>query len=373
MALMFMIEAISVKNIRLHVPMPIILFISFFYILTISTVLHAEEYQHLFRVFQIIILAFIIVNIISHTRNITPIVMGTIIGTLILNYQVWLFLGKTFIIDSTEGSRMASDFINSNLYSMMLCAGVLINIYCLLSIKYSKVKKEKLETVGLKFFFILMTFFYSYLIITLTGSKKGSLALLIIFTLYGVYSWKNSSIFIRILYSFSLLIVLSNAANFIKDTIAFTRLEKMLIMFSNNSIKADERTQMMHDAIALWSEKPLLGWGINQFRSISGWDTYSHNNYVEILVNNGLIGLIVYYSVFLSIIIIIIKQYKNSVGNEKYKVFWCFIVIIVLLFWDIGLVSYYSKLNWLIISMVMGILMISKGSKNKRETVMDTD
>lgn len=52
----------------------------------------------------------------------------------------------------------------------------------------------------------------------------------------------------------------------------------------------------------LMMQAPIFGHGFDQFRSISGYGYYSHNNYIELGVNAGVLGLLLYYSVLASVI-----------------------------------------------------------------------
>jgi len=60
------------------------------------------------------------------------------------------------------------------------------------------------------------------------------------------------------------------------------------------------RDQMLKDATNLWLQRPFTGWGLDQFRAVSGWGTYSHDNYVELLANGGLVGLMLYLMIYLA-------------------------------------------------------------------------
>jgi len=53
---------------------------------------------------------------------------------------------------------------------------------------------------------------------------------------------------------------------------------------------ANIRTAMINDGLNLWKGKPLFGYGVNQYRFETVYDTYSHNNYIELLVSGGYSG-----------------------------------------------------------------------------------
>lgn len=57
----------------------------------------------------------------------------------------------------------------------------------------------------------------------------------------------------------------------------------------------DDQEAHMRRGIEMFLEKPIFGWGFNAFKDISGFRQYAHSNYVEILADFGIIGIIIYY------------------------------------------------------------------------------
>ena len=55
------------------------------------------------------------------------------------------------------------------------------------------------------------------------------------------------------------------------------------------------RERMIALGWSLFRDNPLLGYGVNNFRALSPWNTYAHNNYVELLVDVGVIGTALFY------------------------------------------------------------------------------
>ena len=92
------------------------------------------------------------------------------------------------------------------------------------------------------------------------------------------------------------------------------RANEMLLTFQGQGVSTTDlsRINMIKTSIEQFSNAPLLGNGIAHSKVL--FDTYSHNNYVEILMNTGIIGFFIYYSVYL---ISIYKAYKLSKNEEK--------------------------------------------------------
>ena len=108
------------------------------------------------------------------------------------------------------------------------------------------------------------------------------------------------------------------------------------------------RVDMIREAAVLWPQAPVLGHGIGQYRYISGWDTYSHNNYLELLVGLGIVGFLLYvgqHGVLL---------YRGFQGDHLSRGRYQFVVAgtLVLLLWDVGTVSYAHKYTWLLLSVL---------------------
>lgn len=95
------------------------------------------------------------------------------------------------------------------------------------------------------------------------------------------------------------------------------------------------RMYLIDKGIALWLQKPVFGWGINNFKPVSGEPFYAHNNYAELLCDVGLIGIAIYYSFSVAMLVKLIKR-KNKQTQDW---FWLFTLAALLIF-DYGAVSY---------------------------------
>lgn len=132
------------------------------------------------------------------------------------------------------------------------------------------------------------------------------------------------------------------------------RFEGLFAFFTGkeSSVSSDNtRGQMFLLALRGWYERPLLGYGIDSFKFLNKATTghfyYTHNNFAELLYDVGIIGFAIFYYMFFYI-------YRNlkRIGdsNRKYKVLG-FGILIELLLFDIGGVSYYLVGNIIILSL----------------------
>ena len=110
------------------------------------------------------------------------------------------------------------------------------------------------------------------------------------------------------------------------------------------------RMIMIQRGIELFKQKPFLGHGIDTYQFVSGMGGYSHNNYVELLANNGLIGTIAYYWVYLYAAIRLLKMVTKY---NKEKATLLLVIIVTTLLLDYGEVSYYNKMTFIYISWVL--------------------
>jgi O-antigen ligase len=112
------------------------------------------------------------------------------------------------------------------------------------------------------------------------------------------------------------------------------------------------RTDMIQQGLQLWKQSPLFGNGTDAFRGLSGRGTYSHNNYVELLCDLGIIGVVLFYALHVQVVVHALRVHRTL------KWYCCtFIAMMVLA--DVGYVSYTSKQA----IMILMILMVTTTSR----------
>jgi O-antigen ligase len=118
------------------------------------------------------------------------------------------------------------------------------------------------------------------------------------------------------------------------------------------------RATFIQVGLEQFKKAPLIGQGIESFAACSGFGVYSHNNYIEIAVSLGVVGLWLYYVFILQLALASVKK-RHHVNARFYLA-----VITMILLLDVGVVSYYFKPWILIVIVVAGGL---HGPKKPRE------
>ena len=154
-------------------------------------------------------------------------------------------------------------------------------------------------------------------------------------------------------------IIMANATVVFKPVQNLYVYERFQDTLTGNESSANTREAMSLEGFELWKSSPIIGYGINQFRNISSFGRYSHNNYIELLVSFGVIGFGLYYSIVVVLGSRAIRGFLMGSPNAPLLG----AAVILLLLWDVALVSYSTRLVWLFLS-VLGYL-----SENRVETV----
>lgn len=128
--------------------------------------------------------------------------------------------------------------------------------------------------------------------------------LFLILSKYGI-----RKLFKVLLYSFTSLLV---GWMFIHLPIFSTILERLESYLSVSGNSSDNlRAELIRYGLELFAENPLLGYGLNNYQLFHWSGLYSHNNYIEVLVSLGIMGFLIYYSIFINSTIALLKKRKN--------------------------------------------------------------
>jgi O-antigen ligase len=243
-------------------------------------------------------------------------------------------------IEQYLSSRLGDSIhVNSNTIGYMLSISTLIYIY----LAYS----------GKRWIFLLLVPLLIFLAL-LSGSKKVFILLfvgIVLMVLLVQESKKRSFIAAGIV---MLVLVVGGISLVIIEPLKMIigqRLLKMVLQLFGTNIdgSTSERMGMIVSGLSMFTQKPIFGWGLGAFTDLGGFETYAHNNYVELLVAVGLVGTLVYYSLCFSIVVQGLKRFFRF--EKKGPFVLSTAIMTAMLFDQVARVTYTEEFSNILIAM----------------------
>lgn len=309
-ALSFLIVLLDPKSIKSLFNKPIFHWASAFLILftwgmlrrTLSPPAGIEDYEFL-RTFglQVNCIAFLVAcvlifdgaSVLFLTRR--AIAVATILG-VVLNFYELIYPG-TF---SAVAGRAAGLYANSNGSGMALTFGCLVS----LSVISAPWREE----------FVLLTF----LAVAATFSREAIIAILLVIanaSLAGVLSKRR--LVVGLVVAFGFLLVFS-AQDLVDTKQVFSEENLARLSFHASDASAEDRRRIRDEILEQFEQAPLLGQG---FGTSAYWaDEESHNLYVSLLADYGIVGILLIPVLILSIV----RRSWESYAFALVFLVWCF-------------------------------------------------
>ena len=231
-----------------------------------------------------------------------------------------------------SGRRLGGEIANENTYGLIFANASLIALYLAI------MKNRKIHFLSLALF---LFFGFS------SGSKKfiflvaaGVVGILLI-----NYGWRR---IYKILFGSTVILYAGIKA---LELPIFRTINKRFHSYISGDLNVSDaaRKYMIQFGIDLYKERPILGYGLNNYRHFYPTGQYSHNNFVEILACLGTIGFLLYYSMYVSPIFFFIKQWvKKSVAFCNEHKMLLFLLVINCVF-GYGMVQLYDKSAWILL------------------------
>lgn len=251
-------------------------------------------------------------------------------------YTIYTYGVQGIISTMLSGGRLGGELFNENTFGMNLAISGVIASYYFLH------KKKKTAIVGIVLFFIL----------SMSSGSKKALAIYIL-GVFGVIVLKYG---IRKMYKAIVMLIFASVLIWMAlQTPAFEVINDRVMGYlsAKRTVSDDIRASMITTGISMFWERPFFGWGMQNFRIYSGFGTYSHNNFVEIAVNFGLVGFILYYLIYMKAGLELFKQgffRKNKVAMIFLLTFFISVAM------EYAMVTIYVKQIWITLGICLGWL-----------------
>lgn len=217
---------------------------------------------------------------------------------------------------------------------------------------------------------ILMSMSIAFVLVYFTASRKAFLMVVVGISLFYYLKHPTKKIRNLIVITLGIYIVYMLLMN---NTVLYNsigwRIEGILALLDKSG-KADSsallRAKYIEVGIQAWKKSPVLGYGIDNFRIINlnatGHLTYSHNNFIEMLVGVGGIGFFFYYFYYFKLLYEYIRIYLKHRASQILNVSAiCFLLMFLMQF---AVVSYNAIEQGLVILFMSKAVTFSHQSEN---------
>jgi O-antigen ligase len=300
--------------------------------------------EKLLTVIQVSALIFLVSGIVSLKRNISVFMLTIVIGGLIVLLSSF-YTGEFLDVAQSETGERAAGFVqNANGFAYNL-------LFVVYAVFYFWDRKSSL------LWRILLTSILaaSALGIVYSGSRNGIIGFTAFILLWWYFCHKKKlpknplRLFIVLLI---LLVGISYSANYV---LSKTYLGKRIqIQYIEDSSSSQTRFQLYKEGFNMILHNPIFGVGLDNFRVLST-GLYSHSNYIEIASTTGIVGFVIYFTIFP-----ILWRRLNRIRSMYYEPHSSYIIgllkaaILTMLIQSFATVNYYSKITWVFLAAAIG-------------------
>lgn len=321
----------------------------------ITSILWAEEPARsitmAFKTLPLLILfAIVLYNYLGYIKNGKEYLLNCVYvsGIVLALYVIWIQGGPgAYLSQLGMGGRLGGDVANENVVGMGAAFSLIIAFYHI-------VYERRIVHIATMILCGLVAFG--------TGSNKALIAMacgcvaLLVFNAYltGTVMSLLKTVGLTVVVA-GILLALLQLPMFETLNTRFTEMVNTFTGTGKTSVSTATRIEFTQAGLKQFVETPLLGIGIANSGLITrqvviGFDTYLHNNYVELLACVGIIGTALFYAAALTSLLSVLKKGKTNSA----KAVLVAILIIVWLIIQVGYVSYAEKTTY-IYMVLMGL------------------
>jgi len=290
--------------------------------------------EKMFTITQLFIFAIVMYEFFKIRENaLSEILFAIFISGFVMSIYAVVYYSVNGVINSLlTGYRLGDEINQINVFGMYSGFASLIGF-----VEYFNKKKA---------FYIYASAFCSIIAIS-SGSVKALFILVMGFAylLLSLYSKKN---ILKGIIVGTLIITIATSFMSQLNYSVLNRVDGIINIFTGSGTENTSallRFYMINVGWDYFCDRPFLGYGLDNFRNLlllnMGFMTYSHNNFLEILVDLGLVGFINYYVLYFKLVK---RFFSTKTNNITIKTIMMILIINLVL--DFGEVSYYNKITY---------------------------
>lgn len=302
---------------------------------------------YLYRYWTSYLVIFFISNTIAGYKDIQKLLFTFVLAGVLLSLTLYHTYGFSNLLVSS--TRIGDELGNQNMLGLYCAFSIVIAVYLFVT------KKKSL--------FLLSAVVICIPAVMFTGSRKAVLLIAVALMSFFLAYSQNRFLVKRVLL---LAILLLTMIILIESIPAFSmirqRFENLFTLFkSGTAADVSDLRRLMFIKIGMqqFGNRFLLGNGFCYSYNLFG--TYTHNNYIELLLNNGIVGAASYYSIH---ILLLIKQHKVRKYDRKVSSF-VLMILGAVLFCDIGVITYYNRYILILITICVSLISLTPGKSGQ--------
>lgn len=272
---------------------------------------------------------------------------------LLFAFYLILFITAVMILVSVDFSQLGRVRIGMDMEELNVWnsnrIGKLNAILAMLSLHYLLKQKKRVSNI----FYMIGLVLGAFLCFN-SGSRKGLLDILLFIVLFFGFRESGRKRVTYFIVGAALLFGLSAVVmNYepVYNVLGY-RIEQMIqgiVRHGKQEASYGIRQTMIELGIRWWLKKPILGYGFGCYSLLYyqtvGVDTYSHCNPIELLNSGGIVGFLLYYSIY----VIIYRLFRKNRSRNSVEQKTLFYIVLVELALNMANVIYYDWMNHVLI------------------------
>lgn len=350
---MFLAWVISVyddKDLKIKFNLAVVLMAIYIFIILISSLLgdnfarsfwsNNERSEGIVLILHLFALLLVLTNYFRKFRDWLSIYDLFLAGSVLVSlYALGQFFHVPGLPDSSGGVRLAGTIGNAGYMAGYLVFGIFFSIVLLFNRQNIYLKLYYVSIIGLQIFIVFNTY-----------TRGGILALILtglLFILYlTFYYFKNKTLKIVGTSIMTIFLFLTSLLFIYRDSPAIQShpILSRLASISTSSNTSVTRLRTWNSAIAGFKERPILGWGYENFYQPFDkyfnplmyedagsvvWFDRAHNIIFDRLITGGLLGLVAYLSLLFVPFIYLWRYYFKKSEHDKYFIPLIFSLVII--------------------------------------------
>lgn len=308
--------------------------------------------------FSLLLLSVLIINIIETPKDLAFAFKAFAISGGLMCAYTFLFYGFDEIkMMMLEGARLGQEINEANSF------GFICGISFTISTCYAVFDNKKI-------FYILSVLLAVSVI--MTGSRTATVGIVFSAMLIVILNATSKKIVSTAVFVIAFAIVYNLLIQSEYFQMAFQRFELLGNIFEdgNNMAITDNSTEtrldMMRYGLLWFKENPILGYGVEQYSMLYemnfGRRRPAHNFHIQMLVEFGIIGFIIWEGMFISIIK---DAYKTIKKRTESKV--VFITVSFLILMGFGYMFTYDKIFWITLGLCFSYFYVYRNDYKKEK------